>query len=50
LGANAGAVILQGGCPSHIRFATPQATEWQHVGDQIDAAFIFARADLVNVL
>ena len=24
----------------------PQATEWQHVGNQIDAALIFARAGL----
>jgi hypothetical protein len=28
----------------------PQPTEWQHVGDQIDAAFVFARSDFVNVL
>ena len=27
----------------------PQATEWQHIGNQIDAAFIFARADFVIV-
>jgi len=26
-----------------------QATEWQRIGDQIDAAFIFAGADFVNV-
>jgi hypothetical protein len=26
-----------------------QPTEWQHIGDQIEAAFIFARADFVNV-
>ena len=25
-----------------IRFAVPQPTEWQHVGNQIDAAMIFA--------
>jgi hypothetical protein len=29
--------------------AKPQPTEWQHIGNQIDAAFIFARADLVSV-
>ena len=25
-------------------------TEWQRIGNQIDAAMIFARADFVNVL
>jgi hypothetical protein len=29
-----------------IRFAIPQATERQRLGDQIDAAFIFARGAL----
>ena len=28
-------------------FLTP--TEWQHIGNQIEAAFIFARADFVKV-
>jgi len=32
-----------------IRFAVPQPTEWQSVGNQINAAFIFARTDFVNV-
>jgi hypothetical protein len=32
-----------------IRFAVQQATQWQHIGNQIDAAMIFARADFVNV-
>jgi hypothetical protein len=27
----------------------PQPTEWQRIGNQIDAAFIFARTDFVNV-
>jgi hypothetical protein len=27
----------------------PQATEWQNIGNQIDATMIFARADFVNV-
>ena len=27
-----------------------QPTEWQRIGNQIDAAFIFARADFVNVI
>jgi hypothetical protein len=27
----------------------PTATEWQHIGNQIDAAFIFARADFAKV-
>jgi hypothetical protein len=26
-----------------------EPTEWQHIGNQIDAAFIFARADFVKV-
>jgi hypothetical protein len=30
--------------------AISQVTEWQRIGNQIDAAFIFARADFVNVL
>jgi hypothetical protein len=30
--------------------AIPQTTEWQRIGNQIDAAFIFARADFVKVL
>jgi hypothetical protein len=27
----------------------PQPTEWQRIGNQIDAAMIFARADFVSV-
>jgi len=27
----------------------PQPTEWQHIGNQIHAAMIFARADFINV-
>jgi hypothetical protein len=30
--------------------AVPQATEWQRIGDQIDAVMIFARAHFVNVV
>ena len=33
-----------------VRLAIPQPTEWQRIGNQIDAAMIFARADFVNVL
>jgi hypothetical protein len=33
-----------------VRLTIPQATEWQHIGNQIDTAFIFAGADFVNVL
>ena len=29
--------------------AIPQPTKWQRIGNQIDAAFIPARADFVNV-
>jgi hypothetical protein len=32
-----------------IGFGVPQPTEWQHIGDQIKAASIFARANFVNV-
>ena len=32
-----------------IRPGVPQATEWQRVGNEIDAARIFARANFVNV-
>ena len=32
-----------------IRLGVPQPTEWQGFGNQIDAAFVFARAYLVNV-
>jgi hypothetical protein len=32
-----------------VWFAIPQPTEWQHIGDQIDAAFIIARANLLGV-
>ena len=32
-----------------IRPGVPQATEWQRIGNQIDAAMIFARADFVSV-
>jgi hypothetical protein len=32
-----------------IRTAIPEPTEWQYIGDQIDAAFMFARSDFVNV-
>ena len=33
-----------------IRLSVPEPTEWQHIGHQIDAAMIFARANFVNVL
>src|SRR6266404_1908274 len=32
-----------------IRLAVPQATEWQRIGDEIDAAMILTRSDFVNV-
>ena len=40
---------LVAGSQTTSRVLIPQATEWQHIGNQIDAAFIFARADFVNV-
>jgi hypothetical protein len=33
-----------------VRLTVPQPTEWQRIGNQIDAAFIFARADFVKAL
>jgi hypothetical protein len=37
-------------CIAHrIRFSVPQPTKRQHIGNQIKAAFIFARADFVSV-
>ena len=32
-----------------VRLALPQATKWQRIGNQIDAAMILARADFVKV-
>jgi len=32
-----------------VRFAIPQPTKWQRIGNQIDAAIIFARTDFVKV-
>jgi hypothetical protein len=28
-----------------VRFGVPEPTEWQRIGDEIDAAFVFAKAD-----
>ena len=32
-----------------VRPVIPEPTEWQRIGDQIDAPMIFAWADFVNV-
>ena len=32
-----------------VRLGVPQPTEWQRIGDDIKAAFVFARADFVKV-
>ena len=39
------------GCQAslHLRVFIPQPTEWQRIGNQIDAAMIFARTDFVSV-
>ncbi len=37
------------GCVADCCFGVPQATEWQRVGNQIEAALIFARADFVGI-
>jgi hypothetical protein len=34
---------------NRIRLTVPQPPEWQPIGNQIDAAFIFAWANFVNV-
>jgi len=33
-----------------VWFNVPEAIEWQHIGNSIDATFIFAWAHIVNVL
>jgi hypothetical protein len=33
-----------------VWFAVPQPTEWQRIGNQIDAAMIFARSHFVKAL
>jgi hypothetical protein len=32
-----------------VWLSVPNATEWQRIGNQIDAAMIFAQADFVNL-
>src|SRR5262249_16991498 len=34
---------------SRNRVGVPQPTEWQNIADQINAAFVFARADFIKV-
>jgi hypothetical protein len=37
------------GCVAdRVRLGIPQATEWQRIGNQIDAAMIFTWADFVK--
>jgi hypothetical protein len=43
---NGSGAILRGRAALEIG---PQPPEWQHIGNQIEAAFILARADFVNV-
>jgi hypothetical protein len=38
------------GVPDCVRFAVPEPPEWQRVGNEIDAAMIFARTNFVNVV
>ena len=42
--------LLQTRSQSDAAFVIPQATEWQRIGNQINAAMIFARTDFVGVL
>jgi len=30
-------------------FGVPEPTEWEHIGNEINAAMIFTRSDFVNV-
>ena len=32
-----------------VWLAVPEATKWQRIGDQIDAAFVFTGTDLASV-
>ena len=32
-----------------FRPVIPEPTEWQHIGNEIDAAFVFARSDFIDV-
>jgi hypothetical protein len=32
-----------------LSLSVPQPAEWQHIGNQINAAFVFARSDFVKV-
>jgi hypothetical protein len=32
-----------------VGLAIPQPTAWQHIGNEIGAAFVFAQADFVNL-
>jgi len=34
---------------NRIQSGIPQPTEWQRIGNKIGAAFVFARANLINV-
>jgi len=47
----AAAVLCVSDCVAgRIWLAVPKATKWQRIGNQIDTAMIFARADFVKVL
>jgi hypothetical protein len=41
--------VLPPTCSTENAGAKFRKKEWQRIGDQIDAAFVFARADFVNV-
>ena len=43
-------VSSKGTATTVIWLAIPQATEWERIGNQIDATMIFARANFINVL
>jgi hypothetical protein len=48
---SAGKTPKRGGpdLPSAFGSPIPQPTEWHHIGNEIDATMIFARADFVGV-
>jgi hypothetical protein len=41
---------LSSGNSKTILASIPETSEWEHIGNQFDAAMILARADFVNVL
>jgi hypothetical protein len=45
-----GAAAVLRGIDCRARILIPQPTEWQHIGNRIDTAFVCAPEEFVNVL